>query len=56
MFEPANSAESPNYQVGVSYLVFAGAREGKLFTGMCGRTRPAVSAQRAAATIRCNRP
>lgn len=46
VFEPANSAESPNYQVGVRYLVFAGMRDGRLFTGMCSRTRPAASAQR----------
>ena len=46
VYEPANSAESPNYQVGVGYLVFAGIRDGKLFTGMCSRTKPAASAQR----------
>jgi hypothetical protein len=46
VFEPAYAAESPNYQVGVSYLVFAGVRDGRLFTGMCSRTRPAASAQR----------
>ena len=46
VFEPANSAESPQYQVGVSYLVFAGVRDGRLFTGMCSRTRQEASAQR----------
>jgi hypothetical protein len=46
VFEPANSAESPHYRVGISYLVFAGVRDGKLFTGACSRTKPAASAQR----------
>lgn len=46
VFEPADSAESPHYRVGVSYLVFAGLRDGKLFTGMCSRTKQAAHAQR----------
>ena len=46
VFEPANSAESPHYQEGVSYLVFAGTRDGRLFTGACSRTKPERSAQR----------
>ena len=33
------SAESPHYRVGEKYLVFAGIREGKLFTGLCSRTK-----------------
>jgi hypothetical protein len=31
-------AESPHYQVGESYLVFAEERDGKLYTGMCSAT------------------
>jgi len=34
-----NTAESPHYRVGEKYLVFAGIREGKLFTGNCSRTK-----------------
>jgi hypothetical protein len=34
-----NTAESPHYRVGEKYLVFAGTRDGKLFTGNCSRTK-----------------
>ena len=34
-----NTAESPHYRVGEKYLVFAGIRDGKLFTGHCSRTK-----------------
>ena len=34
-----NTAESPHYRVGEKYLVFAGIRDGKLFTGYCSRTK-----------------
>ena len=34
-----NTAESPHYRVGEKYLVFAGVRDGKLFTGSCSRTK-----------------
>ena len=34
-----NTAESPHYRVGEKYLVFAGIRDGKLFTGNCSRTK-----------------
>ena len=34
-----NTAESPHYRVGEKYLVFAGIRDGKLFTGSCSRTK-----------------
>ena len=34
-----NTAESPHYRVGEKYLVFAGIRAGKLFTGDCSRTK-----------------
>lgn len=43
--EPANSPESPHYRAGVSYLVFAVARDGRLFTGACSRTKQAAYAQ-----------
>ena len=33
-----DSAESPHYRVGEKYLVFAGIRNGDLFTGSCSRT------------------
>jgi hypothetical protein len=33
------SAESPHYHVREKYLVFAGTRDGKLFTGACSRTK-----------------
>ena len=33
------SAESPHYRVGEKYLVFAGIRDGKFFTGICSRTK-----------------
>jgi hypothetical protein len=33
------SAESPHYRVGEKYLVFAGIRNDKLFTGICSRTK-----------------
>ena len=39
------SAESPHYRVGEKYLVFAGIRDGKLFTGMCSRTKKLEYAQ-----------
>jgi hypothetical protein len=32
-------AESPHYRVGEKYLVFAGSNNGKLFTGICSRTK-----------------
>jgi hypothetical protein len=34
-----NTAESTHYRVGEKYLVFAGIRNGKLFTGNCSRTK-----------------
>ena len=34
-----NAAESTHYRVGEKYLVFAGIRDGKLFTGICSRTK-----------------
>jgi len=34
-----NTAESPHYRVGERYLVFAGIRDSKLFTGNCSRTK-----------------
>ena len=34
-----NTAESTHYRVGEKYLVFAGIRDGKLFTGNCSRTK-----------------
>ena len=40
------SAESPHYRVGEKYLVFAGLREGKFFTGLCSRTQKLEYAQR----------
>lgn len=40
------SAESPHYRVGEKYLVFAGIRDGKLFTGLCSRTKKIEYAQR----------
>ena len=46
VFESAYSAESPHYQTGESYLVFAGLRDGELFTGTCSRTKPVRAAQR----------
>ena len=33
------TVESPHYRVGEKYLVFAGTRDGKLFTGSCSRTK-----------------
>ena len=33
------TAESPHYKVGEKYLVFAGMRNDKLFTGICSRTK-----------------
>jgi hypothetical protein len=39
------TAESPHYDVGQKYLVFAGVLEGKLFTGMCSRTKRVEYAQ-----------
>jgi hypothetical protein len=37
--ESESIAESPHYRVGQKYLVFAGMRDGKLFTGGCSRTK-----------------
>ena len=37
--EGESVAESPHYGVGQKYLVFAGMRDGKLFTGRCSRTK-----------------
>ncbi len=34
-----STTESPHYRVGEKYLVFAGIRDGKLFTGNCSRTK-----------------
>lgn len=34
-----STVESPHYRVGQKYLVFAGFRDGKLFTGNCSRTK-----------------
>jgi hypothetical protein len=41
----STTAESPHYRVGQKYLVFAGKREGKLFTGNCSRTKKLEHAQ-----------
>ena len=38
-------AESPHYRVGEKYLVFAGIRDGKFFTGICSRTKKLEYAQ-----------
>jgi hypothetical protein len=40
-----STVESPHYRVGQRYLVFAGTREGKLFTGNCSRTKELEYAQ-----------
>src|ERR1044071_2804597 len=37
VLEPESTAESPHYQVGEKYLVFAGSQNGELFTGNCSR-------------------
>jgi hypothetical protein len=37
--EGESIAESPHYRVGQKYLVFAGRRDGRLFTGVCSRTK-----------------
>lgn len=37
--------ESPRYGVGENYLVFAGLKDGQLFTGVCSRTRRLDAAQ-----------
>ncbi len=37
--------ESPRYRVGEKYLVFAGIKDGQLFTGICSRTRKLEYAQ-----------
>ncbi|HUS12693.1 MAG TPA: hypothetical protein VMZ30_19645 [Pyrinomonadaceae bacterium] len=37
--EGESIAESPHYRVGQKYLVFAGMRDGQLFTGGCSRTK-----------------
>lgn len=37
--ESESVAESPHYRVGQNYLVFAGMLDGKLFTGVCSRTK-----------------
>lgn len=39
------TAESPHYRVGETYLVFAGLQQGKLFTGICSRTKKLEYAQ-----------
>ena len=39
------TAESPRYQVGERYLVFAGLQNGKLLTGACSRTKKVEHAQ-----------
>jgi len=39
------TTESPHYRVGQKYLVFAGIRDGKLFTGNCSRTKKLEYAQ-----------
>ena len=48
------SAESPHYRVGEKYLVFAGIRNDKLFTGSCSRTTSRSSSTRA--KLRSPRP
>ncbi len=40
-----STVESPHYRVGQKYLVFAGIRDGKLFTGNCSRTKKLEYAQ-----------
>lgn len=45
VLENSDFAESPHYQKGESYLVFASMRDGKLFTGMCSRTKTIKYAQ-----------
>jgi len=40
-----STTESPHYRVGQKYLVFAGIRDGKLFTGNCSRTKKLEYAQ-----------
>ena len=40
-----NTAESTHYRVGEKYLVFAGIRNGKLFTGNCSRTKRVEDAE-----------
>ncbi len=40
-----NAAESTHYRVGEKYLVYAGIRDGKLFTGICSRTKRLEYAQ-----------
>jgi hypothetical protein len=40
-----STTESPHYRVGEKYLVFAGIRDGKLFTGNCSRTKRVEYAQ-----------
>jgi len=40
------TAESPHYQAAEKYLVFAGLQQGKLFTGMCSRTKKLEYAQK----------
>ena len=40
-----STVESPHYRVGQKYLVFAGRRDGKLFTGNCSRTKHVDYAQ-----------
>jgi hypothetical protein len=45
VLEPESTAESPHYQVGEKYLVFAGSQNGELFTGNCSRTKKLEYAQ-----------
>ena len=40
-----STTESPHYRVGEKYLVFAGLKERKLFTGTCSRTKKLEYAQ-----------
>jgi hypothetical protein len=39
------TAESPRYQVGERYLIFASLQNGKLLTGTCSRTKKVEYAQ-----------
>ena len=41
-----NTVESPHYRVGEKYLVFAGLYEGRMFTGICSRTKKVEYAQK----------
>jgi hypothetical protein len=39
------TVESPHYRIGEKYLVFAGRQQGRLFTGICSRTKKLDYAQ-----------